>query len=161
MHNIPPNQPGANPFGPPSDAVADAITRFARSMALDEARVLEGAAMQVQGLTFRVIHYGGMDANGITLALEMGQLEDDQLRPEMLSHLLVQNFQRPSAIGGYFAMVPDVNAILFCTRLDLDKVEDGAVAIAEMISGITANLQSGFDTMSEALSKFTEAEAAL
>ena len=159
MHDTPPFSSaasGAERLSPPSEAVAAAITGFARNLSLDEDRVLCGAPLQVQGLTFRVVHSGEMDPKGITVMLEIGDVGDQPLNADLLAHLLMQNFSRPSALAGYFAMAPEINAIVFCVRIDLDKFDDGAVAIAQLITGLTANLRDGFDVLIERLSKFAE-----
>jgi hypothetical protein len=162
MHDIPPlssNPPGAERLSPPSEAVAAAIRQFARGLALDEDQVLCGAPIQVQGLVYRIVHYGEMDPKGVTVMLTIGEVGEQELNSQLLSHLLMMNFSRPAGLAGYFAMAPEVNAIVFCLRVELDRFDDGAHAIAQVITGLTANLRTGFDVLIDRLSKQEEAAA--
>ncbi len=123
---------------PVPKAFQEAVTQFALEVGLDPAPLIEGDALDHDEARFWLMHYGEDDPQGITILMdrcEPANAPEAQLK--MTSALLEHHVTIPSVLHGYYGYLPMLNRIVYCMRIALDEVEDGAIAIATVIANCT------------------------
>ena len=109
-----------------------AVREFAEWVHLDADALLQGQTFQLGSLDFTLVHYGAMDPEGATVVVDFGEFApEDEAR--FLRGLLEHNLRTPAAVHGYYALSPNLNHMLFCMRVDLQKAGSGAQAIALVV----------------------------
>lgn len=126
-----------------------AVTAFADTMSVDSAMLLAGARFEVEGVGFWVQHHGALDPGGMVLLAEIGSFQAD-LIAEPLAALLTQNTVFPSALTGYFGMLPETKTLVHCLRIDLEVAgERGGEAIASSVYHLSQNLKSALSHVAQ------------
>jgi hypothetical protein len=126
--------------GPPLGAAACArapqflhtAQRIAHELALDYEKIASGYPMRYQGISFWLQEYGLLDRDGLTLMIEVGQLNARD-EHDVCRQLLECNYVIPAGVQGYFAVMPGSNVIASCIRIDFDKVADPAAAVFDIV----------------------------
>lgn len=119
---------------------ATAVREFAGWTGLDADAVLAGQSFEIGGVRFTLVHYGITDPDGATVVVDYGEFTVDN-EAMLLRRLLEHNLQTPAGRHGYFGLVPAVNRLHFCIRVDLAKAERGADAIGNVIAMTVESLR--------------------
>jgi hypothetical protein len=127
----------------PSELVGKAIRGFAEANDVDPQLLLDGYRFEWKGKGMWLRHFGEKDDDAVVLMLDMGDYPDEEPEP-FLRFALEHNAFTPAGVHGYYALVPGSNTLTYCVRLDLSNEENGAAAIAFLITSIVSaeeNLQ--------------------
>jgi len=140
MDNTSSNNAGDTPrFGTkppePTELVDKAIRGFAEANDVDPQLLLNGHRFEWKGKGMWLRHFGDKDADAVVLMLDMGDYPDAEPEP-FLRFALEHNAFTPAGVHGYYALVPGSNTLAYCVRLDLSEEENGAAAIAFLITSI-------------------------
>ncbi|MES2635339.1 MAG: hypothetical protein V4669_20400 [Pseudomonadota bacterium] len=116
-------------------AFQEAVTAFARHAGLDPTHLIEGNALEQNGIAFWLRHFGDDDTTGITIQMDIGEPPaDPRSVVDMTTPLLQSHLCMPVGRFGYYGYLPHLNRIVHCTRIPLDEVEDAATSIAAAIA---------------------------
>jgi hypothetical protein len=155
--------PAANLYGPsgmpdfelegspelkPFPRFLEAASGIAHLLGLDAQKLLEGCPVQALGMTFRFVHYGVRDPDGMTILSQIGVVDKDD--PSALRRLLEYNALLPGGRAGYYAIVPGTDTLVSCWRVDLTLPESTAERIVldlcEMCEHV-ANVRTAVDDL--------------
>jgi hypothetical protein len=140
MNNMSSDKEGEIPhFGTkppePSEPVGKAIREFAMANDVDPQHLLDGERFEFKGRGMWLRQYGDKDPEAVVLLFDMGDYPEEEPVP-FLRFALEYNAFTPAAANGYYALIPASNTMAYCVRLDLSEQENGAAAIAMLISTI-------------------------
>jgi hypothetical protein len=126
----------------PPPQFAAAVRQLAEWLNLDADELLGGKSFEVRGLQLALVHYGTLDADGATLAIDFGDFPREK-EAAVMRQLLEHNLMTAGARHGFFAVAPGSNRMQFCMRVALDDdASRSAEAIGDVILMAVQSMQS-------------------
>jgi hypothetical protein len=141
MHTDTAAPPWVTPSPEPSERIASSIKRFAEAANLDPEHVLAGGGFEMNGRGMWLIHFGQRDPDAVFLALDMGEYPETEPEP-FLRMALEHNMTTPAAVHGYYALLQGTRQLAYCIRVDLANVQDGAMALATLMTSLVEGMES-------------------
>ncbi len=131
-----------------------AVVKFATNRDLRVDNLLNGEMFTCGEIGFRLQYNAEVDPDGLVVLMELGEIPSHSaldVRLEMLSH----NARRPSALLGYFGILPGTQKGAYCVRLDLKKSPEPELAIAVMIESLVGSIALSFSSMKDMIHALT------
>jgi len=130
----------------PSMAFLEVTQELSNRLGLDAGKLADGAAVDYKDVRFWLQHHGAMDTDGIVLAVHAGDIPHDA-QAAAYRQMLTHNALTPASRSGYFAVMPDTDTAMLCTRFDLADTTGAADAITAAITMTADALQHMADTL--------------
>ncbi len=146
------NQQATGTFRPaPSPQFLAAAQQVALAVGLDVGRVVEGDAMEYEGVAFWLHHHGPQDPSGIVVVIEMGRPASDE--EQSLQWALQYNLATP-ATQGHYALLPDGATLVYCLRIDSERNANPANAILSFVTIMAAQKAGIAGVLGDEVEKF-------
>jgi hypothetical protein len=116
-----------------------AVMSLAERLGLPAQVLAQAEGFSFDDAEFWLVNYGDEDPHGATILMDLGAPPED--RKELVAttgawlqyHALI-----PGVVHGYYGFLPDLNRLVYCTRVALDEVEDGGDAIEDALAACAA-----------------------
>lgn len=118
-----------------SGAYRRAIHEMCAVFDLDAIALLKTGRLQIEGVTFSLLHYGPLDPEALTLMVDLGEIEPDR-QLEVYRYFLETNVLLPASAGTY-GLIPETGHGAMTLRLRLGEGEYDGARLAHLLTDLT------------------------
>jgi len=101
---------------------------------LDSKALLQTGRLQIDGVTFSLMHYGPMDPEAMTVMVDLGEITPDR-QLEVYRQFLEANVLHPASAGTY-GLIPETGHGAMTMRLRLGNGEYDGVRLARLLGDL-------------------------
>ena len=142
--------PNANRASNPPERYLETLQEISQKIGVDTEKLVQGQPLEYKGFTCWLHHHGHLDPVGMTLKIGVGvvpPVEGELACKRLLEH----NALTPAAVNGYYAMLPGSEIIVYCVRIDLERIPNAADAVLSFIGLLGRDMEALTKAMEEAV----------